>query len=114
MTMLKIRIENSQGETNCQVQGEGQAVMVYEGEYQPGDTIVFEAGKTDAYYVIRVDDGMDEAYVYLTKEKSCILFPLMRKKFPTALNALLGTGTISPCGRRGSMKTKDTGTWPRM
>lgn len=90
MTALKITIENSQGETKCQVQGEKQIVMVYEGEYQPGDTIVFEVGKTDTYYVIRVDDGMDEAYVYLTKERLIYTIPFEEKKISYSPKSFTG------------------------
>lgn len=80
MTDLKISILNSQGEVKCQVCDQDQALMVFEGEYAPGDTIVFETGKTDAYYVIRIDDTMDESYVYLTSPKVVYTIPFDEKK----------------------------------
>ncbi len=80
MADLKITVVNSQGEVKYQVQGRKQVVMVYEGEYQPGDAIVFETTGRDTYNVIRVDDGMDEAYVYLTEERVEYTIPFEEKK----------------------------------
>ena len=54
--------------------------MVYKGAYEPGDRIIFETDETDAYYVIRVDGAMDEAYVYLTKNQVEYVIPFDEKK----------------------------------
>lgn len=80
MTDLKITITNKEGKAKYQADGQGQVLMVYKGEYEPGDSIVFETAKTDAYYVIRVDDCMDEAYVYLTAGKITYSIPFHEKK----------------------------------
>lgn len=80
MAVLKITIKNHQGEVQKQVTDKDQAVMVYQGAYQPGDCIVFETSDLDTYYVIRVDDGMDESYVYLTQPTVEYRIPFEEKK----------------------------------
>ena len=80
MAQLKITVTDSQGETKFQVCSQDEALMVYRGEYSEGDSLVFETTEPNAYYVIRVDDGMDEAYVYLTTEKLSYLIPFHEKK----------------------------------
>ena len=80
MEDLKITVVSSEGEIRCEAEGQDQVLMVYMGEYQPGDSIVFETRETDAYYVIRVDDCMDEAYVYVTAPKIVYTIPFHEKK----------------------------------
>lgn len=80
MAKLGITISGEQGAVKCKVRGEDQILMVYEGEYQPGDRILFETDETEDYYVIRVDGAMDEAYVYLTKETVEYVIPFGEKK----------------------------------
>lgn len=80
MSDLGIIIKNGQGERKCQVNGQDEIVMVYEGVYEEGDTITFETSETNAYYVIRVDDAMDESYVYLTSPSVLYTIPFAEKK----------------------------------
>lgn len=80
MAELKIIICDKDGAQKHQIQGEDQILMVYEGEYMPGDRILFETDETDSFYVIRVDGSMDEAYVYLTKEQVEYVIPFDEKK----------------------------------
>lgn len=80
MTDLKIAVVDKQGEIKFQVCGQNQALMVYEGIYEKGDTIVFETNEVNTYYVIRVDDTMDESYVYLTSGKVVYTIPFEEKK----------------------------------
>ena len=80
MAGLGIRILGGQGEERCRANGDDQIVMVYKGAYEPGDRIIFETDETDAYYVIRVDGAMDEAYVYLTKNQVEYVIPFDEKK----------------------------------
>ena len=50
----------------CQASGPDDLVMVHQAAYQPGDKLVFTVDEAPAFYVIRVDGAMDEAFVYLT------------------------------------------------
>lgn len=67
MAALSISIQNGQGTVQCRAAGEEIVWLAQEGEYQPGDRIIFETDDFPGYYVIRADGGMDEAYVYLTE-----------------------------------------------
>lgn len=80
MTELKITVKNQAGEVKNQAVNQDQVLMVYEGIYEAGDTIVFETSEIGTYYVIRVDDTMDESYVYLTKPEVVYTIPFAEKK----------------------------------
>lgn len=80
MAVVSITIKALNGQIKASVSEEGQAVLVYEGEYEEGDTICFGANQTGAHYVIRVDDTMDESLVYITKPEVVYTIPFGEKK----------------------------------
>lgn len=80
MAELKIKVCGKDGVEKSKVSGEDEILMVYEGEYIPGDKICFETDQTGVFYVIRVDGSMDEAYVFLTKELVEYVIPFDEKK----------------------------------
>lgn len=80
MVELKIKVCGKDGVEKSKVSGEDEILMVYEGEYIPGDKICFETDQTGVFYVIRVDGSMDEAYVFLTKELVEYVIPFDEKK----------------------------------
>ncbi len=69
MAGLSIAVLNGRGDVVCRTDGSDEIRMVHEGKYEPGDRIVFTTDEVPAFYVIRVDGAMDEAYVYLTQER---------------------------------------------
>lgn len=77
---LTIAICDEQNMIKCKVQGEDQILMVYKGEYTPGDKILFQTDEINTYYVIRIDSTMDEAYVYLTEKSLEYVIPFDEKK----------------------------------
>ena len=87
---LTIAICDEQNMIKCKVQGEDQILMVYKGEYAPGDQILFQTDEINTYYVIRVDSTMDEAYVYLTEKSLEYVIPFDEKKI--SYNPLSFTG----------------------
>ncbi len=80
MAELKIKVCGKDGVEKSKVSGEDEILMVYEGEYIPGDKICFETDQTGVFYVIRVDGSMDEAYVFLTRELVEYVIPFDEKK----------------------------------
>lgn len=80
MAKVSIAIKDQSGRVKASAWGENQTILVYEGEYEEGDSIVFGTDKTDAYYVIRNDDCMDEAFVYITKPEVVYDIPFGEKK----------------------------------
>lgn len=80
MAELSITIKDENGAVKCTAASEGEVILVYEGEYQPGDTITFGTDAPDSHYVVRVDDTMDEALVYITRPEVVYTIPFGEKK----------------------------------
>ena len=64
-----IKVLDRDGGEKARAEGAGQAVLAWKGEYEEGDRILFQVPETGSFYVIRVDDTMDEALVYMTNEQ---------------------------------------------
>lgn len=90
MAKVSIAVKNQNGEVKAIVLGEDQAILVFEGEYEEGDAIVFTTDKTGAHYVVRIDDCMDESFVYLTKEEIVYTIPFGEKKISYNPEAFTG------------------------
>lgn len=67
MSKLSIALLDGGGSEKCRTDGEDALWMVYQGEYEPGDRLVFTTDGRPGFYVIQVDACLDEAYVYLTQ-----------------------------------------------
>jgi hypothetical protein len=80
MAELSITVKNLSGEMKASVCDKQQAILVFEGEYEAGDTIVFGTSEIKKHYVIRVDDTMDESLVYVTKEEIIYTIPFEEKR----------------------------------
>ena len=50
------------------------------GQYEEGDKILLNIGETGKFYVIRLDDCMDEALVYMTEAELSYTVPFEEKK----------------------------------
>ncbi|WP_077611633.1 DUF7402 domain-containing protein [Clostridium sp. Marseille-P2415] len=80
MANVSIAVKDRDGGVKASACGENQAILVLEGEYEEGDTIAFGTDKTDAHYVMRIDDCMDESFVYVTKPEVVYSIPFGEKK----------------------------------
>lgn len=85
-----IRVLDQEGNEKASASSEGAAILAWIGQYEEGDKIVWEAAETDKYYVIRLDDTMDEDLVYLTKSQVEFVIPFEEKK--TSYNPKAFTG----------------------
>lgn len=86
----RIQVIGGSGQVKAQASGENQVVLAWKGSYEEGDRIVFGAARTDCFYVIRLDDTMDEAEVYLTSPEVTFHIPFGEKK--TSYNPKSFTG----------------------
>lgn len=75
-----IKVLDRDGGVKAAAKGENQAVLAWKGQYEEGDRIVFQVPETGCFYVIRVDDTMDEAFVYMTREQLVYDIPFEEKK----------------------------------
>lgn len=85
-----IKVLDRDGGEKARAEGAGQAVLAWKGEYEEGDRILFQVPETGSFYVIRVDDTMDEALVYMTNEQLVYEIPFAEKK--TSYNPKSFTG----------------------
>ena len=77
---FKITVLNRDNEIKASMEGPSQAVLAWKGEYREGDRIVFGLPEKNRFYVVRVDDTMDEALVYITKPEVVYGIPFDEKK----------------------------------
>ena len=85
---VKDREENMKA--RAEAQSNGETVLAWEGEYEPGDQIICTFPEKEKFYVVRIDDTMDEALVFVTKEEVVFDIPFEEKK--TSYNPKAFTG----------------------
>lgn len=64
MTQLTLEVQSVNGTVQATASDQGQAHLVYEKAYEPGDQIVLKSGNENSYLVIQLDDAMDPAFVF--------------------------------------------------
>ena len=67
MANLKICVLSKDNSVKCEANGIEEVWAVHQGLYQPGDRIIFSTDDFPAFYFLRVDGAMEEAYVYLSR-----------------------------------------------
>ncbi len=77
---MRIQVQRDNGAVKAQAQGESQAVLAWTGEYAKGDVIVFDELETNTFYQLKVDDSIEESFVYITKESVTWPIPFYEKK----------------------------------
>lgn len=87
---LSVRDCEGNIKARAEAQANGETVLAWEGEYLPGDQIICTFPETEKFYVVRIDDTMDEAFVYVTKEEVVYDIPFEEKK--TSYNPKAFTG----------------------
>lgn len=80
MANLSISVQGVQKSGEHSAGGRDEILLVYPKEYEPGDKLVFATDEVPAFYVIRVDGAMDEAYVYLTQNRVEYPIPFERNE----------------------------------
>lgn len=80
MAHLSISVKDGDGAVKASAAEEDQVILSWEGEYTQGDTIILETDETGSHYVVRIDDCMDEAFVYMTKSQVVYDIPFEEKK----------------------------------
>lgn len=63
---LSISVKNREGEIKAWAGGQEEAVLAWKGEYEEGDRILFTVPEINRFYIARVDDALDEAFIYMT------------------------------------------------
>lgn len=63
--MLTLSIQNAAGEILASACGGEEAVLVYEPEYQPGNTISLACDKENSFVMLHLEDTLAPAFVFL-------------------------------------------------
>jgi len=87
---FKITVLNRDNEIKASMEGPSQAVLAWKGEYREGDRIVFGLPEKNRFYVVRVDDTMDESYIFAVQTELAYIVPFEEKK--TSYNPKAFTG----------------------
>ena len=61
---MQITVKDKNDAVTAEAAGREQAVLAWKGEYEEGDKIIFSFPEKNRFYIIRVDDTMDEAFIY--------------------------------------------------
>lgn len=80
MEQYAIRILDQKGQEKAGIAGDDQAILAWKGLYEEGDSITFSVPAASQHYIIRVDDVLDEAFVYLTDKTMTYIVPFNEKK----------------------------------
>ncbi len=92
-----IEVRDGAGNIKAGEKDTGLAVLVFEGEYETKDTIHMTFPRVGAYYVIRVDDTMEEALVYITQREWVYEIPFGEKKEAYNPRAFAGSRHYVSC-----------------
>lgn len=80
MSKLSLSILNQEGHVLSSATDENEVYLVYEENYQPGDTILLETDEINRHYIIALDDAMAPALVYLTEKTYLLKIPFQEQK----------------------------------
>lgn len=80
MDQYQITVFNRNQEKKAEAAGAHQAVLAWKGTYEEGDELLFTVPEAERFYVLRADDVLDEALVYLTETTLRYAIPFAEKK----------------------------------
>ena len=78
--MLALEIQNKDGLTLTAAAGENGASLGYFAEYAEGDRIIVRTSRAGCFIIMRLDDSMNEEFVYLAKEELVFNIPFNEKR----------------------------------
>lgn len=71
MTKLTLSVLNAEGKALASSTGQGEAWLVHESEYAPGDQLCLTCSDPDQFVVLALDDALAPTYVYC-KGTTCV------------------------------------------
>lgn len=87
MALLRLMVLNSENEEIYSSQNETEVTMAYRGYYQPGDKISIVSDTKGIYLKLRLDDSVEESWVYLTDYQYIFTVPFNQERKPYGANA---------------------------
>lgn len=90
MTQLTLEIQSANGAVLASSSDQGQAHLVYDKYYEPGDEIVLKSENENVFLMIQLDDAMDPALVYLKGPDFRFIIPFDEKKISYSPKTFIG------------------------
>ena len=97
--MICLEVLDQAGQVRGMAEDEDQAIMVFEGVYAEGDRIRLSVPQADCHYVVRVDDAVDEALVYMTRRELVFEIPFGEMKRSWSPRSFTGERHYLTCRR---------------
>ena len=91
---MQITVKDKNDAVKAEAAGRKQAVLAWKGEYEEGDRIIFSLPEKNRFYIIRVDDTMDEPLSMGRGMSWFMRFPLQRVRHPITPSHLQESATI--------------------
>lgn len=85
--------------------------LVYPAAYAPGDSITMTVPEP-GYYVIRLDDAMNEEFVYMNETSFTLEIPFAEARISYSPRAFPDRCTICRHGPRGLRRSQHRAIWP--
>lgn len=90
MAKFTIEVQNKDLQILKSASGENRVVMVYNDEYNEGDKLVLKSSEENVYLILRLDDAMNEEFVYFTSGEMVYEIPFGEKKKPYSPRCFTG------------------------
>lgn len=96
---IRLAVLDKDGMSKAKAEDKEMAVLAFTGIYEEGDVISLSVPETGVYYLVRIDDAMDEALVLLTKPVLTFTIPFGEKKKSYNPKAFTGERHYLTCRR---------------
>lgn len=77
---IRLEVFDKAGFCKAWTEDKERAVLAFEGIYEEGDVIRLSVPQAGCHYIVRIDDTMDEALVFLTEFTITFIVPFGEKK----------------------------------
>ncbi|MGB4659650.1 MAG: carbohydrate-binding protein [Mobilitalea sp.] len=88
---LSIKITDVLGKVLAEQTKPDLVTLVYEKEYQEGDSILIESSEDNVYLKVQIDDALGDAFVYLTQKEIKYQIPFKEKRSSYSPKVFYGT-----------------------
>lgn len=90
MAWLELKVVDVDGKVKAVADDEQEVSLVYDREYEEGDSIVFTNSHPESFYMICVDNAIGDALVYIADTEYKYEIPFGEKKVCYAADAFAG------------------------
>lgn len=102
---IRLEIVDQAGQPKAAAEDQEQVIMVFEGIYAEGDQIRLSLPQ-EGHYVVRIDDAVDEALVYMTRRELLFTIPFGEEKRSWSPKAFTGERHYLTCRRAEGYEVK--------